>query len=352
MAGIARFRRSSLRGKLSAAAFAGLLTTGGLTALLLLTAHSANEVIEAVRRSQDRVRVYGQLQMAARMYQAASFESVREPGPRTRRSFGEARARLESVLGEVQQLPAPDRRGLEAKRRIVRQGRALVERFANAGAMVRSVDERWRVGGSQAALKEVNRLSGPIFDLRDTLKEEIDRGDNEVAAATTRAESLTRLAVIGSLIGLLFAFGFSLCVQLLLHLRLRPGLRRLEASADAFRAGTLDHRIGLAGNDELARLSSAFDAMARTIAEKQDALRETQAGLERAVASRTDQLQRANAELSASDERRRACMADISHELRTPPHGDSRRSPGRPPRVRRARFRSARTARANPRAGR
>src|SRR6478735_8926749 len=91
MAGIARFRRSSLRGKLSAAAFAGLLTTGGLTALLLLTAHSANEVIEAVRRSQDRVRVYGQLQMAARMYQAASFESVREPGPRTRRSAGQAR---------------------------------------------------------------------------------------------------------------------------------------------------------------------------------------------------------------------------------------------------------------------
>ena len=257
MAGIARFRRSSLRGQLSIAALAGLLTTGTLTALLLLTAHSASQVIRTVRQSQDRVRVYGELQMAARVYQSSSFESVREPGPRTQRSFADARKRLESALAEARRLPAPDQHSLEVKQRISRQGRALLDRFADASALVQSVDQRWRIEGSQGALKEINRLSGPIFDLRDTLKQESERSNTEVATATARAESLIRLAVIGSLIGLLLALGFSLAVQALLRLRLRPSLARLEAGAKAFRAGELDHRIDLAGNDELTQLSGS-----------------------------------------------------------------------------------------------
>jgi len=107
-------------------------------------------------------------------------------------------------------------------------------------------------------------------------------------------------------------------VMALLQTRLRPGLRKLEEGANAFGNGNLDHRIELGGSDELARLSTAFDAMALTISEKQQALREIQLGLEDAVASRTAELELAHAKLSEADERRRGFYAEISHELRTP----------------------------------
>src|SRR5690606_21597548 len=85
-----------------------------------------------------------------------------------------------------------------------------------------------------------------------------------------------------------------------------------------FASGDLDHRVRLGGEDELARLGNAFDTMAEQLAEKQNALRQIQVGLEAAVRERTLDLERANRELAASDSRRRAFMADIGHELRTP----------------------------------
>lgn len=313
-----RFDLSSLRRKLGAAAFAGLITTAGLTFLLLLIAWSASDVVQTARLYQDRVHVFSRLHSAASDYQSASYNRVRDPGAVADAGHEETRERLEALIAEVARLPALTHRDRVVAQRVTEQAKAVLELYRDATPLVRRVDAAWRESGSRAALLEVNRVTVPIFTLEATLREEVRRGDLAVASGTARAAGLIRIAVAGALVGLLLAVGFSLIVHLLLHMRLRPGLRLLEQGAQAFGAGDLNHRIGLKGRDELNRLSNAFDTMAQTIAEKQASLKEVQRGLERAVAARTQQLQQANAKLSAADERRRAFLADVSHELRTP----------------------------------
>lgn len=311
----------SLRGRLSATALAGLTTTVVLTVLLLLTAWSASEVVTTAQRTHERVRVYTQIQDTTRDYQGSSYAGTREQGSAARRATVEARSRLENLLAEAARLPVADERERAVSALIVRQGRIVVENFRDpvkVTARVDRVDRIYRTEGSRAAIREVERIRRPMDDLRGTLNREIRRGNWTVAAATKDAQSLIRTAVYASVCGLVLALIFLAAVQYLLQVRLRPALKRLEDGAHAFGRGDLDHRVGLAGNDELSRLSSAFDAMATTIAEKQDALREIQHDLERAVAARTEELEQANGKLAAADERRRAFLADVSHELRTP----------------------------------
>lgn len=318
MRGMVRFRLSGLRGKLGAAAVAGLVTTAVLTGLLLLTAWTANDVVDAASRAQERVRIYSQLHNASRDYQGASYGFVRDPGHKSWAAVAESRSRFERLLVDVSQLPVSNPRDRRLKKLIAERGKVVLERFRNTDQLVKRVDTVWREHGSRAALVEVKRVSAPAMALQDALEVEVDRGGVAVTKATERALGLIRIAVAASFIGLILALGFLLVVQSLLHARLGPGLRRLEKGAQAFGAGDLDHRISLGGTDELSRLATAFDTMAATIAEKQTALREVQLGLERAVAARTEELQRVNAQLSVADERRRAFLADVSHELRTP----------------------------------
>jgi signal transduction histidine kinase len=318
MEGHRRFRLSSLRAQLGVTALGGLITTTALTGLLLLTAWSASDVVQTARQSHDRVRVYTQLQAAAGNFQRTSYANAREPDAKSEQEVVVARTRFENLLAEATRLPDTDARETEVRRRIARQGLVALIHFEHTARHVESVDRKWREGGSRAALIEVNRISQPIYQLDQTLQAEIRRGDWKVAEGTRSAQSLIGTSVVAALIGLMLALGFSLMVLMLLQTRLRPSLRKLEIGAQAFGAGHLGHRIGLAGRDELARLSDAFDTMAATIAEKQQALREVQLGLERAVAERTSELRQANAELSAVDERRRAFLADVGHELRTP----------------------------------
>lgn len=318
MLAIRRLPFASLRARLSAAAMAGLITTVSLAGLLLLTAWSASEVVTSARLMHERVSVYTRIQDAARDYQGASYRSVRETGPQAQRKVVETRARLEVLLARAARLPAFDRRDREAQALVARQGRALVDQYRHPDRLVAGVNRKWREEGSRAAMREVERLTQPMLALKGTLTSEIERGDSRMSAATGDAQRLIGLAVVASLAGLILALAISAVGEFLLRTRLRPGLSRLEAGAEAFGSGQLDHRIALDGRDELARLSRAFDTMAATIQDKQEDLREIQHGLERAVAERTEELQQANAKLAAADELRRAFLADVSHELRTP----------------------------------
>jgi signal transduction histidine kinase len=318
MGGSGRSRLSSLRVQLGVTTLGGLITTAAMTGLLLLTAWGASDVVQTARQTHDRVRVYTQLQTAAGTFQRISYQNAREKDARSRRAVVAARTRFENLLAEAARLPDIDARDREVRQRIAAEGAHALVHFEDVVRHVESVDRQWKEGGSRAALREVSRVSQPIFSLDQTLQAEIRRGEWTVAEGTRSAQSLIGTSVVAALVGLLLALGFSLVVQMLLQFRLRPSLRRLESGAQAFGAGHLAHRIGLTGRDELARLSDAFDNMASTISEKQEALREIQLGLEQAVADRTRELREANAELSAVDERRRAFLADVGHELRTP----------------------------------
>jgi signal transduction histidine kinase len=73
----------------------------------------------------------------------------------------------------------------------------------------------------------------------------------------------------------------------------RRRLRALEEATERFGAGDLTARAPEHGGDEMARVASAFNRMARELAARDDALR-------------------------TSDQLRRQMLADVSHELKTP----------------------------------
>ena len=311
----------SLHGRLSAAALASLIISIVLTVLLFLTATSAGEVVSGAQQTHDKVRVYTQIEDAAREYQDLSYASVNAPGMIAPDLLATARMRLEEALAEADRLPVSGERERLIGERIAQQGQAVVEHFRDPTALaarVNRVDAIYRADGAQEAMQEVRRITRPLAPLKETLNDEIRRGQETAAQATLRTQSSINKAVYASVAGFILALASSLALLCLLQARLRPSLKRLEEGVHAFRQGDLDHRVALSGRDELSRLSMAFDAMAATISEKQEALREVQLCLERKVRERTRELEEANGKLARADERRRAFLADVSHELRTP----------------------------------
>lgn len=315
---LSRLGPQTLRRKLEAASWAGLITTAVLTGLLVFIASTASSVLNAARITQERVQVYMQLDRAVFDLQVVRYQQVRSTSPQVDQAVASGSSRVERWLREAASLPTSTPHDRIVALQIAEQGRAVQDYFRDLPLLTRSIDEKLQEGGSSAAMRELRRVATPIYELTGTLQKEIRAGGTEVAQRTANAHKLISLAVGASLIGLFLAVGLSLAVHMLLHRRLRPGLVGLERGAQSFAEGDLDHRIRLPGSDELARLASAFNLMAQALADKQKTLKEAQVGLEQKVAVRTQQLQLANAKLSAADERRRAFLADVSHELRTP----------------------------------
>jgi signal transduction histidine kinase len=288
-----------------------------MTGLLLQMATTARDLVRSARNMNEQVQLNADLLQAARDYQGASYREVREPGPAPKAALDASRRRLERLLDDVARLPVQSEDDRRAAALITRHGHIVLEHFRNSRALVDAVDRKWHAAGMVPALKEASRVTAPAFALERVLRSTIGRGHGKVVAATDRAQALINVAVIAAIIGLLLAVGCSALVLLLVQFRLRPGLRSLQEGVQAFRAGLLHRRISPSGNDELADLSGAFNAMAATIEEKHAALLGVQDGLERTIAERTGELQHAYAQLSMRDERRRDFLANISHELKT-----------------------------------
>lgn len=315
---IDRIGPTSLRRKLEAASWAGLITTAVLTGLLLFIASTASRVLNAARITHERVQIYTQLDRAVYDLQVARYQQLRRAGPQVDQAVAAGSSKVEVLLREATRLPPSRPHDRTVALQIAHQGAAVQNYFAELPRLMREVDAKLRESGSGAAMRELKRVSSPVTELSEILEQEIRAGDTEVTERTANAHRLIGLAVGASLIGFFLAVGLSSAVYFLLHRRLRPGLLGLERGAQAFAGGDLDYRIQLAGSDEFARLATAFNLMAQALADKQKTLKEAQIDLEQKVAVRTHQLQLANAKLSVADERRRAFLADVSHELRTP----------------------------------
>jgi signal transduction histidine kinase len=101
--------------------------------------------------------------------------------------------------------------------------------------------------------------------------------------------------------------------------------RRIQVPVDALIEGTrtiarggLDHRVSVAGRDELANLAVSFNWMMAELERQRSQLERARADLEREVQERTSELRQSNETLRRVDHARRRMFADISHALRTP----------------------------------
>lgn len=99
---------------------------------------------------------------------------------------------------------------------------------------------------------------------------------------------------------------------------LKKPIEALMAGTREIANGNLDYRIEISSRDEFAYLAEQFNQMTRDLKSQQNKLTEGRLFLERRVNERTLELNHLNSELKRMDMERRAFLADISHELRTP----------------------------------
>ncbi|MEN9681509.1 MAG: hypothetical protein RLZZ627_1402 [Pseudomonadota bacterium] len=110
----------------------------------------------------------------------------------------------------------------------------------------------------------------------------------------------------------------SLYGGILLSRRLSRSIGGLMTGTQQIAHGNLSARVEVSGDDEFSTLASHFNLMAEKIQKQRAALEERQDLLETRVAERTQELLDLNQNLCRMDRDRRAFLADISHELRTP----------------------------------
>lgn len=175
-------------------------------------------------------------------------------------------------------------------------------------------------GKVEEARTVLNRSLGEHIDAEiDTLVSTAiadERG--ELTYALSRIEWVNRIALWSAAGAGIVGLVLTTLVIFTLASRLGTGFRHLEAGAEIFAQGKLDHRIPLEGGNEFAVLAHAFNSMARQLREQRDALEQARNSLERRVEERTEELHAANAELKRHDSTRRQFFADIGHELRSP----------------------------------
>lgn len=145
-----------------------------------------------------------------------------------------------------------------------------------------------------ADLAEVRRLASAI-STREMA--EAARARNNASAVAQQ----TRLAVMAAALALVL---LPLGLIAVLQRQLVIPLRNLSAATRNLASAEPASRLVPEGLAEIRALMAHFNAMADAV--------------EARVAARTDDLQRANAELAEVDTRRRLFLAKVSHELRTP----------------------------------
>ncbi|MCP4184655.1 MAG: HAMP domain-containing protein, partial [Hyphomicrobiales bacterium] len=97
----------------------------------------------------------------------------------------------------------------------------------------------------------------------------------------------------------------------------RP-LTLLREATNKLSKGEFDAAIKIPGQTEVAKISRVLEIMAEKVRGNTQSLTNENIKLEKAVQSRTEELQRMIDEAKTSEANRRRLLADVSHELRTP----------------------------------
>ncbi len=227
--------------------------------------------------------------------QALRDEAVKDPVPGSRNQHQNKSAELERVANLTAFLDASEYRFREVKR-LREQDKPFLARQALSKFSDEEIDIKFQPLVDAAIAAEHEKAAKAKYEL-----------ENLVNQSRWFAIAASFSAAIFGLIAGIFLFG-----------QAKKPMEALMQGTDEIASGNLNHRIELHSHDEFAYLASHFNTMAQKLGVQQEKLRQNQAELEIRVAKRTFELQQLNHELKLMDEQRRALLADISHELRTP----------------------------------
>jgi signal transduction histidine kinase len=312
----------SLRAKFALTAAAGLLVAIVMTVLLIVVAQRSQKIVNAAEDTQQRIAILLNLQNKLDRFQSEALIDIRESAidparlQTARDEFIAAANGLRAPLQASSGLPA------ETAEQLYQQAMRVLQLFDRRRALGRQIDNIWEQYANQQALSRIRQIYAGFYEdyykLRTLIHNQIPLENQALRDAVERAQALQNATTPTALLCLILALlGYGVVLSLVWG-RLSPALRKLEISARAVGAGEMGRPIDLDGNDELSRVSQAFDYMAEQLSQKQQSLQQLAVRQEAAVAERTQELENANQALAAADQQRRAFLADISHELRTP----------------------------------
>lgn len=178
-----------------------------------------------------------------------------------------------------------------------------------------------RIKGQHAAAREkltqystirINQEFQPLIDT--ALNDHRERALQAQAEVDNLIDRSRWLAILdGTAAAIISLYG-----GVLLSRRLSRSIKALMAGTEQIASGNLSARIQVSGDDEFSSLAGDFNQMAEKLQKQRETLEERQDLLETRVAERTQELLDLNQDLCRMDRDRRAFLADISHELRTP----------------------------------
>jgi class 3 adenylate cyclase/HAMP domain-containing protein len=130
-----------------------------------------------------------------------------------------------------------------------------------------------------AALTHADPITRKL--LTETIHERAEEEDRRVQAAVEDFNQVNARTSALSLGTLLLCLLTAFAVTLMLSRHLDKGLRELEIGAALIGGGTLEHRVALAGRDELSHLGHTFNVMAENLLEAQTKILESKSELEK-----------------------------------------------------------------------
>ncbi|GJD95932.1 sensor histidine kinase [Methylobacterium iners] len=299
-----------------------IVTTGVVS---VVTQASTRNYLEGVKQAHQQLEAMVQLAVHANRY-SEQIAEVLLLGEDEREDFEGASAQVKAAMTNL--YDRTRRVAVNAGHGDVRdRERRELKRLDRMRTMLNEVDDAAK---RAFALNGTDRKSEAVALFRDQIENRLDAEFDQmivIAMANERADvskaeddanDLSRRLAVASGLTFLGLLSATLVWGFLLGRSLVGPIGALTEGASAIGQGKLDHRIDDRGSGELALLSRRFNEMASELGERRAEILEGSAALEQQVAQRTEQLELANARLSALDRFRVQFLGEVSHELRTP----------------------------------